>query len=298
MSEFVDQQSVSRLIGPPPGIKGYESGGQLTNAVRTRPWSIVLLDELEKAHEDILNTLLQVMEDGRLTDGMGRTVSFKHVVLIATSNIGSSRIVDLARTTSEGGKSAQSLYSKLAGAVREDLGAALRPELLNRFDDIVIFEPLSSEQLELICLMNVVDITSRAQIEKNIEASVSPALLHKMTAAGSRLADRFGARPMRRSVQRYFEDCLSDAIVQGFISDRDIVSFDLDESIGDEEAKAVVVARRSSDGEELRITIDESATDVDSTSEEANEEEARDEVEIEEINGNGMEHTAVMGNQE
>lgn len=266
--------------------------------MRTRPWSIVLLDELEKAHEDILNTLLQVMEDGRLTDGMGRTVSFKHVVLIATSNIGSSRIVDLARTKSEEQNSEQSVFSKLAGAVRADLQHALRPEFLNRFDDIVIFEPLREEQLELICLMNVVDVTSRARVEKNIEASVSPALLQKMTAAGSRLADRFGARPMRRAVQKYFEDCLSDAIVQGFVGDGDSVSFDLGYSIDGEEAEAVVVARRSSDDEELRITIQESAADIGEISDEVNEKNAGGDEDDKQINGNMKTHKVVMGDED
>ena len=185
------------------------------------------------------------------------------------------------------------MYSKLAGVVRADLESALRPEFLNRFDDIVIFEPLSKQQLELICLMNVVDITSRAQVEKNIEASVSPALLQKMTAAGSRLADRFGARPMRRAVQKYFEDCLSDAIVRGFVCDGDSVSFDLGESRGGEEAEAVVVVRRSSDDEEIRMTIQESATDVDAISAKANEKNADCK-----INGNMREYKVVMGDED
>lgn len=257
MSEYMDKQSASRLTGPPPGYAGYEEGGQLTEAVRRDPHSVVFLDELEKAHGDVLNVLLQVMEDGILTDGTGRTVSFKNVVLIMTSNIGSKRILDLMRAgkDDDGGKPK---YSKLAGAVRAELESTLRPEFLNRYDEIVIFEPLSEEQLELIAAMMVVEITVRAQLERSIEASVAPALLHKIVQDGSRLADQFGARPMRRAVQRLFEDCLSDGIVQGFIVEGDGVTFDLEEPDG----QFQVTITRSRDDEVLSINIEDSATDV------------------------------------
>ena len=197
------------------------------------------------------------MEDGILTDGTGRTVSFKNVVLIMTSNIGSKRILDLMRVSKDedGGKPK---YSELAGAVRAELESTLRPEFLNRYDEIVIFEPLSEEQLELIAAMMVVDINVRAQIEKNIQASVAPPLLHKIVKDGSRLADQFGARPMRRTVQRLFEDCLSDAIVQGFIIEGDSVRFDIEESDG----KCQVTVTRSRDDSILSINIEDSATDV------------------------------------
>lgn len=258
MSEYMDKQSASRLTGPPPGYAGYEEGGQLTEAVRRDPHSVVLLDELEKAHGDVLNILLQVMEDGILTDGTGRTVSFKNVVLIMTSNIGSKRILDLMRADKDA-NDGKPQYSKLAGAVRAELESTLRPEFLNRYDEIVVFEPLSEEQLELIAAMMVVEITVRAQLERSIEASVAPTLLRRIVDDGSRLADRFGARPMRRAVQRLFEDCLSDAIVQGFIVEGDSVTFGLDES--DRISQVTVTRSRDSD-EILHINIEDSATDV------------------------------------
>jgi ATP-dependent Clp protease ATP-binding subunit ClpC len=267
MSEYQDRYTVSRLTGPPPGYVGYESGGQLTEAVRRNSHSLILFDEIEKAHEDVLNILLQILEDGILTDGKGRTINFKNTIIVMTSNIGSRRILQLCRTTgstasniSNQNLSAQTadttnaatpsgldvirnsikdtldsstplvndiksmqqekehfLYPQLIEVVKEELESTMKPELLNRIDEIVVFSPLSHENLIQIAKLNVDRIVKRIFDEHNITLSISDAVIERIVSDGSMNADQFGARPMRRATQRFVEDSISDAYIQGFI---------------------------------------------------------------------------------
>jgi ATP-dependent Clp protease ATP-binding subunit ClpC len=301
MSEYMEKSSISRLTGPPPGLVGYEEGGQLTEAVRRSPHSVVLLDELEKAHVDVLNLLLQVLEDGILTDGKGRTISFKNTVLIMTSNIGSKRILDLVQKHEQGqgqqqqqrqspssdttnGDKESSLakndpaslqrieYTKLARVVKKELEKAMKPEFLNRIDDIVVFQPLTANELSLIAFIMVVDITARAKMEKDIDIHVSPELLETMVQQGSGAASQFGARPMRRAIQRILEDAISDAVVKSFLLDSDVATFGKKEMTpnGSSLKKGkkrfneplIVTVQRERDGEILEILIDDNSRDM------------------------------------
>jgi ATP-dependent Clp protease ATP-binding subunit ClpB len=196
MSEYMEKHSVSRLVGAPPGYVGYEEGGQLTEAVRRRPYSVVLLDEIEKAHPDVFNTLLQVMDDGRLTDGQGRTVSFKNTVLIMTSNIAGGRVG--AETT-------------------------FKPEFINRVDDIVEFEPLTREQLSEIVSLQVQRVIERVR-EREIEVQLTD---EAKTLLGDMGYDpTYGARPLKRVIQKRLVDQLALAILEGRFSPGDTVLVD------------------------------------------------------------------------
>lgn len=229
----------------------------MTEAVRRAPHSLVLLDEVEKAHPDVLNVLLQVMEDGILTDGKGRTVCFKNTILVLTSNTGSKRILELSKT-----HDGRPEYAKLVVAVKRELEASMKPELLNRIDEIVVFEPLSDEELTLIAAMMIIEITIRAQMERSIDISVTRALTKKIVKEGSKSAGQFGARPMRRAVQRIVEDTVSDAIVQGFLVEDDSAIFDLVEGEVEGEGAYQVLVTRSRDGATLLIDIEESSRDT------------------------------------
>ncbi len=196
MSEYMEKHSVSRLVGAPPGYVGYDEGGQLTEAVRRRPYAVVLLDEVEKAHPDVFNTLLQVMDDGRLTDGQGRTVSFKNVVLIMTSNIAGGRV----------------------GAEGH-----FKPEFINRLDDIVEFEPLNREQLDEIVDLQVARVVKRVA-ERGIELVLSD---DARTLLGNLGYDpTYGARPLKRVIQKRLVDPLAMAILEGRFVDGDTVTVD------------------------------------------------------------------------
>lgn len=286
MSEYMEKHSVSRLTGPPPGYIGYEEGGQLTEAVRRAPHSVVLLDELEKAHGDVLNILLQIMEDGMLTDGKGRTVSFKNTILVMTSNVGSRRILQVTRDSEETASfestneifeppsnekvnpndpksanhpitnMAETLYSKLLTVVKEELEDALRPELLNRIDEIVVFSPLGDSDLSEIASSLLQQTVTRAKTERNMNLTVDPALIMRVRDEGSAQASQFGARPMRRAAQRFLEDSISEALVRGFLKEGDTATVDLGSVVG---AKCTVVITRSSDGKQLEVPIEDSS---------------------------------------
>ncbi|MFJ3028171.1 ATP-dependent Clp protease ATP-binding subunit [Curtobacterium sp. NPDC087080] len=213
MSEYGEKHSVARLIGAPPGYVGYEAGGQLTETVRRRPYSVVLLDEVEKAHPEVFDVLLQVLDDGRLTDGQGRTVDFRNTIMVLTSNLGSQFMTDL--TLTEGQREE---------AVRELVQQAFRPEFVNRLDDIVVFQALTSEDLGQIVSLYV-DRLARRLSDRRLELAVTP-------AARSWLADRgydpvYGARPLRRLMQRQIDDRLARAILSGDVRDGDTVRVDV-----------------------------------------------------------------------
>jgi ATP-dependent Clp protease ATP-binding subunit ClpC len=260
----MEKNSISRMLGPPPGLIGYDEGGVLTEAVRRAPHSVILLDELEKADPEILNLLLQVIDDGILTDGKGRTVSFKNTIIIMTSNIGSKRILNMVKETPGG----RPRYAMLAGVVKSELEKALRPEFLNRIDDIVIFQPLTDHELYMIATMMCLSIIARTKWDRDIKITVEGRLMEKMVADGSKAASQFGARPMRRAVQRIFEDSLSDAVMKNFLTSGDSAIFDIDDSSNDEECDIYdmrsyyVTVRRESDGQVFQVAIEESCRDM------------------------------------
>ena len=213
MSEYGEKHSVSRLVGAPPGYVGYEQGGQLTEAVRRRPYSVVLLDEVEKAHPEVFDILLQVLDDGRLTDGQGRTVDFRNVILILTSNLGSQYLID-----------PEMAWTDKEDAVRETVRRAFKPEFINRLDEMVIFHPLSEADLAQIVELSIDRLHTRLA-DRRLAVGVTP-------SARSWLASRgydpiYGARPLRRLMQREIEDRLARAILSGDARDGDAVRVDV-----------------------------------------------------------------------
>jgi ATP-dependent Clp protease ATP-binding subunit ClpB len=215
MSEYMEKHSVSRLIGAPPGYVGYEEGGQLTEQVRRHPYSVILFDEIEKAHPDVFNVLLQILEDGRLTDGKGRTVDFRNTVLVMTSNVGSTAIFELANKDPE----------RARKEAMEALRAAFRPEFINRIDEIVIFNPLGKEQLE-----RIVDLLLRGVeqllAERKITLELTPAAKELLVREGYDPA--YGARPLRRTIQRLVQDSLALQILDGKVLPGDHIRVDRD----------------------------------------------------------------------
>jgi ATP-dependent Clp protease ATP-binding subunit ClpB len=215
MSEYMEKHSVSRLIGAPPGYVGYEQGGQLTEQVRRHPYSVVLLDEIEKAHPDVFNVLLQILEDGRLTDGKGRTVDFRNTVMVMTSNVGSAAIFDLSKNDPE-------LARKEA---MEALRASFRPEFINRIDEIVIFNPLGKEQLAKIVGLLLKSVEKLLE-ERQITLELTPAAQELLLREGYDPA--YGARPLRRTIQRLVQDPLALQVLQGTVLPGDHVRVDRD----------------------------------------------------------------------
>jgi ATP-dependent Clp protease ATP-binding subunit ClpB len=215
MSEYMEKHSVSRLIGAPPGYVGYEEGGQLTEQVRRHPYSVVLFDEIEKAHPDVFNVLLQILEDGRLTDGKGRTVDFRNTVLVMTSNVGSTAIFELA------GKEPERARKEAMEALR----ASFRPEFINRIDEIVIFNPLGKEQLARIVVLLLQDVEKLLR-DRQITLELAPAATALLLSEGYDPA--YGARPLRRTIQRLIQDPLALEILNGTILPGDHIRVDRD----------------------------------------------------------------------
>ena len=207
MSEYMEQHAVSRLIGSPPGYVGYEQGGQLTEAIRRRPYSVILFDEIEKAHPDVFNVLLQVLDDGRLTDGQGRTVNFTNTIIIMTSNIGSSLIMDWNGTAFE------SLESRILDALR----GHFRPEFLNRIDDIVIFDRIDKSRMKEIVAVQLEAVIRQLKLQKDITLSLDESVRDQLAEDGYDPA--FGARPLKRLIQRRILDPLALEIINGVIKD-------------------------------------------------------------------------------
>ena len=227
MSEYMEKHSVSRLVGAPPGYVGHEEGGQLTEAVRRKPYSIVLLDEIEKAHPDVFNILLQVLDDGRLTDSQGRTVDFKNTVIIMTSNVGAGNI----KTTGTMGFAAdnakaeeQAVYDKMKARVMDALKATFRPEFLNRVDETIVFHALEKEHILAIVDLMMKELHKRLQ-EQEIGMEVSVEAKEKLVAEGYDPA--YGARPLRRAIQRMIEDPLAEDLLRGRYKEGDIVKVDI-----------------------------------------------------------------------
>jgi ATP-dependent Clp protease ATP-binding subunit ClpB len=215
MSEYMEKHSVSRLIGAPPGYVGYEEGGQLTEQVRRHPYSVILFDEIEKAHPDVFNVLLQILEDGRLTDGKGRTVDFRNTVLVMTSNVGSTAIFELSSKDPE----------RARKEAMDALRASFRPEFINRIDEIVIFNPLGKEQLKNIVVMLLKSV-EKLLVERQITLELTPAAQELLLSEGYDPA--YGARPLRRTIQRLIQDPLAMQILQGTVLPGDHVRVDRD----------------------------------------------------------------------
>ncbi len=221
MSEYMEKHSVSRLIGAPPGYVGYDEGGQLTEKVRRQPFSIVLLDEIEKAHPDVFNILLQVLDEGRLTDNKGVTVNFRNTVVIMTSNLASAEIAEM----SEGKTDAEleQLYPKMHDAVFDELKRTLRPEFLNRIDEVVVFHSLNKEQVKRIARLVLEELEERLA-ESGIALEITDAALDIIAAEG--FSTTFGARPLRRAVQRLAANPLSEKLITGEIAKGSKVTLD------------------------------------------------------------------------
>ncbi len=216
MSEYMEKHTVARLIGAPPGYIGYEEGGQLTEAVRRRPFSVILFDEIEKAHHDVFNVLLQVLDDGRLTDSQGRTVDFKNTVLIMTSNIGSPQILEAQQRRAS--------YDEVCSLVMVELREHFRPEFLNRVDETVVFHPLEMEQLAKIAEIQLERLRARLA-ERRITLTITPAALRHL---GERGYDPvYGARPLKRLIQQELETPMARQLIKGELRDGDTATIDL-----------------------------------------------------------------------
>ena len=248
MSEYMEKFSVSRLVGAPPGYVGYEEGGQLTEAVRRRPYQVVLLDEIEKAHPDVFNILLQVLDDGRLTDGQGRTVNFKNTVVIMTSNVGSAAIASAAGLS---GADRDSAYEAMKAQLSEALRLQFRPEFLNRIDEIIVFHALTDAELAAIVDLLLADL-SRRLASQDLVLELTPAARALIAREGH--DPTFGARPLKRTIQRLVENPLARALLQGefkpgdrIVADADPVGGTIVFSTGD-----VAVAVEASDRRDAR----------------------------------------------
>jgi ATP-dependent Clp protease ATP-binding subunit ClpB len=212
MSEFMEKHSVARLIGAPPGYVGYEEGGYLTEAVRRRPYSLLLLDEVEKAHPDVFNILLQVLDDGRLTDGQGRTVDFRNTVIVMTSNLGSDVIQDMTL--------AGELYPKIRDAVLNVVSGHFRPEFINRIDELVVFEPLDRDQVRAIAVIQL-DILNSRLVDRELRLEVNEAAMAHLAEIG--FDPVYGARPLKRAIQQQFENPLANALLRGEFSPGQVI---------------------------------------------------------------------------
>ncbi len=221
MSEFMERHSVARLIGAPPGYVGYEEGGYLTEAVRRRPYSVLLLDEVEKAHPDVFNILLQVLDDGRLTDGHGRTVDFRNTVIVMTSNLGSDRIQELMETGADDEES----YEAVKKIVLDVVAKHFSPEFVNRIDETVVFHPLGKEQIRAIAEIQL-ELLNQRLVNNELALKVSDAVLDHIASTG--YDPVYGARPLKRAIQNLVENPLAQEVLKGSYVAGDTIFVDMD----------------------------------------------------------------------
>jgi ATP-dependent Clp protease ATP-binding subunit ClpB len=214
MSEFMEKHSVSRLIGAPPGYVGYEEGGTLTEAVRRKPYSVILLDEVEKAHPDVFNVLLQVLDDGRLTDGQGRTVDFRNTVVVMTSNLGSPEIQRMVGAP----------LADIKDAVMTEVKSHFRPEFINRIDEIVVFHALDVRHIRNIARIQIKRLEARVA-ERDMRLEVSDAALDEIAKSG--FDPLFGARPLKRAIQSRIENPVAKLILEGKFGPKDVIPVDV-----------------------------------------------------------------------
>ena len=235
MSEYMEPHSVSKLIGAPPGYVGFDEGGQLTEQVRRKPYSIILFDEIEKAHPDVFNMLLQILDEGRLTDSNGRTVNFKNTVIIMTSNAGARNIIQRHSIGFISKEDRTKEYENTKAQVMEELKRIFRPEFLNRLDDIIVFKKLSEESIEKITSIMIDEFKKRAK-NRNIDVKITDNVLHYISKVG--FDETYGARPLKRAIQSHIEDAFAEAILDNKITDGDKVTIDyIDEKIKIEKKK-------------------------------------------------------------
>jgi ATP-dependent Clp protease ATP-binding subunit ClpB len=218
MSEYMEKHSVARLIGAPPGYVGYDEGGQLTEAVRRKPYSVVLFDEVEKAHPDVFNVLLQVLDDGRITDSKGRTVDFKNTILIMTSNLGAEYLL-------EGIRPDGTIAPESEKAVREELRLHFRPEFLNRLDEIILFKPLTRENIAGITDLLIADLNCRLE-NREIRVELTPAA--RAYVADHGYDPMYGARPLKRYLQKHVETLSARLILSDGVGPKDVICIDVD----------------------------------------------------------------------
>ena len=217
MSEFMESHSVAKLIGSPPGYVGYDEGGQLTEKVRRKPYSVILFDEMEKAHPDVMNMLLQILEDGRLTDSQGRTVNFKNTIIIMTSNVGAKLITDKNKLGFANDKSAENEkqeYENIKKEVLAELKKQFRPEFINRIDDIIVFHKLNNEDINKIMEIMLKQVQKRLELQ-NYKVEIDDSAKELIAKKG--VDNNYGARPLRRSIQNMLEDKIAEAILDGII---------------------------------------------------------------------------------
>jgi ATP-dependent Clp protease ATP-binding subunit ClpB len=217
MSEYMEKQSVSRLIGAPPGYVGYDEGGQLTEAIRRRPYAVILFDEIEKAHPDVFNVMLQILDDGRVTDAQGHTVDFKNTVIIMTSNIGSQYILDLAGDDNR--------YDEMRSRVMDAMRTSFRPEFLNRIDEIIIFHTLQRSELRQIVKLQTLRLGTRLA-DRKMSLKLSDSALDFLAEVG--YDPVFGARPLKRAIQRELETQIAKAILRGEFTSGDTIFVDVE----------------------------------------------------------------------
>jgi len=229
MSEFMEKHSVARLIGAPPGYVGYEQGGYLTEAIRRKPYSVILLDEVEKAHSDVFNILLQVLDDGRLTDGQGRTVDFRNAVIVMTSNLGSHVIQEL---------SGEQNYADMKAAVMDIVGQHFKPEFINRIDETVVFRPLTRDDIRAICAIQI-DLLAKRLQSSQISIELNEQALDLIGDSG--FDPVYGARPLKRAIQQLLENPLAQKILSGEYSDGDVINVGVDGKDNLQFAKAETV---------------------------------------------------------
>jgi ATP-dependent Clp protease ATP-binding subunit ClpB len=216
MSEYMEKHAVSRMIGAPPGYVGYDEGGQLTEAIRRRPYAVILFDEIEKAHPDVFNVMLQILDDGRVTDAQGHTVDFKNSIIIMTSNIGSQYILDVAGDDSQ--------YEEMRSRVLEALRASFRPEFLNRVDEMIIFHGLQRQQLREIVRLQVKRLERRLE-DRKMALQLSTAAIDFLAEVG--YDPVYGARPLKRAIQRELETQIAKGILRGDFTSGDTIVVDV-----------------------------------------------------------------------
>src|SRR5438309_4286852 len=229
MSEYMEKHNVSRLIGAPPGYIGYEEGGQLTEKIRRRPYSVVLLDEIEKAHPDVWNMLLQIMEEGRLTDNVGRMIDFKNTILIMTTNIGAEQITGKAGF-GFGKKDEQTTYEKMKEVLKQVMEGTFRPEFLNRVDDIIVFRSLNKADMKHIIDIELAKVVKRLK-EKNLMLVLTEESKDLLIERG--YSPEFGARPLRRAIEHLLEDPLSEELLKGGFQGKDTITVKVQEVDGE-----------------------------------------------------------------
>ncbi len=236
MSEYMEKHSVSKIIGSPPGYVGHEEGGQLSEQVRRKPYSVILFDELEKAHPDVFNILLQVLEDGHITDSQGRKVNFKNTIIIMTSNVGASSIVTPKRLGFTTQNDEQANYEKMSNSVMEEVKRAFKPEFLNRIDETIVFHSLTKETLRQIAQLQLELVVKRCKEQLDIKLLLHESVAEFILEKG--FDEKYGARPIRRAVQNHVEDVLAEEIIKNKIGNGDTVSFSM------KEGEAVIRVRK------------------------------------------------------